>query len=1127
MTEEPAAPTSEGKEYGVYLSDQIQVLEGLQAVRKRPAMYIGSVDERGLHHLVHEVVDNSIDEAMAGFCKNIQVTLNPDGSVTVADDGRGIPVDVHPKYGVPGVELVTSRMHSGGKFEHKMYRVSGGLHGVGLSVVNSLSEWFEVRVHRDGKDYRIRYARGQKAEDLQVMGTVEGTGTIITFKPDSQIFETIAFDYDTLAARLRELAFLNAGLQIIIVDKEHGRGDVFQFQGGIKEYVRWINRAKTPLHPDPIYLAKQSDGIQIEVAMQYHDGYNESIFTFVNNIDTKEGGTHLIGFKSGLARAFINYAKENKYLKEGNSLEGDDVREGLTAILSVKIPDPQFEGQTKMKLGNSEVKGIVESGMYEKLTEFFLENPKVAEICIQKAVLAAQAREAARKARELTRRKGLLDGFNLPGRLADCQERDPAKSELYIVEGPSAGGCFSGDTKIALADGRQLSFLELIEEEKRGVAHFCYTIRWNGTIGLERASQPRRTRQSAEVVKVVLDTGQEIVCTPDHQFMLRNGRYREAKGLRPGDSLMPLKTKRSDKREPGITIQGYEMVWNPKSESWLFTHVLADWYNLWKGVYSTDDGGHRHHVDFNKWNNSPPNIVRLPSATHMSLHRCHVEKTLHRPDVVDRCRRVRQSETFRKMMSARMKQPGTREGLSARAIEQWRVEGYKQYMASKWTQFYRENEEYRNEALRKLNEAQRLYWAVPGRRAAQGEAFRRYYAANPWARARQSQMARREWADKYLLEWRAKMTRAQWRDPGFRRRHASDVKQWWRAHPEHAARISAARARTWSDESKRSRIEKSLTRWRETTPSKEKSRLIREGHRIKALEVLNGVLDAEDLKQSYEDVRRRNAPTALKFDRLLAEHFGGDLTRMREAAANVNCKVAAVIPLGERMDVYDVGVQGTHNFALAAGVFVHNSAKQGRRREFQAILPLRGKILNVEKARLDQMLKNEEIRALITAIGAGVGEDFDINKVRYHKICSMSDADVDGAHITTLLLTLFFRYMRPMIDAGYVYITQPPLYKIKKGKEIHYAYTERQREDLAKQLGDKGVAYQRFKGLGEMNAEELWETTMDPERRILKQVSIEDAAAADALFSILMGEAVEPRRQYIQDHAKEVVNLDI
>src|SRR5437867_1820339 len=551
-----------------YDATQIQVLEGLQAIRKRPAMYIGSVDSRGLHHLVHEVVDNSIDEAMAGFCKEIQVTLNPDGSVTVADDGRGIPVDIHPKYGAPGVEIVLSRMHSGGKFERKMYRVSGGLHGVGLSVVNGLSEWLEVRVKREGQEHRMRFERGTKATDLEVVGPAEGTGTIITFLPDSQVFESIEFDYDILATRLRELAFLNAGLRIIIVDKVHDRGDVFEFQGGIAEYVKWINRAKNPLHPDPIRFSKESEGTLVEVAMQYHDGYNESIFTFVNNIDTIEGGTHLVGFKAGLARAFIKYAKDNKYLKQGESLEGDDAREGLTAILSLKVPEPQFEGQTKMKLGNSEIKGIVESIVYEKLTDFFLETPKVAEICIGKAV-------------------------------------------------------------------------------------------------------------------------------------------------------------------------------------------------------------------------------------------------------------------------------------------------------------------------------------------------------------------------------------------------------------------------------------------------------------------------------------------------------------------------------------------------------------------------------NVEKARLDQMLKNEEIRTLITAIGAGVGEEFDLKKVRYHKVITMADADVDGQHITTLLLTLFFRYMRPLLDSGFVYIAQPPLYKIKKGKDLHYAYTEKQREDLAKKLGDKGAVYQRYKGLGEMNAEELWETTMDPARRQLKQVTIEDAATADALFSILMGEAVEPRRQYIQEHAKEVVNLDI
>src|SRR2546425_3250751 len=573
-----------------YDATQIQVLEGLQAIRKRPAMYIGSVDTRGLHHLVHEVVDNSIDEAMAGFCKEIQVTLNADGSVTVADDGRGIPVDIHPKYGAPGVEIVLSRMHSGGKFERKMYRVSGGLHGVGLSVVNGLSEWLDVR-------------------------------------------------------------------------------------------------AKNPLHPDPIRFAKESDGTLVEVAMQYHDGYNESIFTFVNNIDTIEGGTHLVGFKAGLARAFIKYAKDNKYLKQGESLEGDDAREGLTAILSLKIPEPQFEGQTKMKLGNSEVKGIVESIVYEKLTEFFLETPKVAEICIGKAVLAAQAREAARKARELTRRKGLLEGFNLPGKLADCQERDPAKSELFIVEGPSAGGCLSGDTRIALADGRQVSLAEIIEEQKRGVEHFAYTIRRDGKIGLQKITDARKTREKARVVKVLLDNGEEIVCTPDHRFMLRNGSYRQARSFRRGDSLMPLRMKLSAISEPGITIDGYEMVWDPKSETWLFTHMLADWYNLWKGTYTTHAGDHRHHADFNKLNNSPPNVVRLSKADHLSLHREHTDKTLHSPESVARSRRVRQSDEFRRRVSERMKQPHMRRILSTRAKRQWADPGYQQDMKSSWVRF--------------------------------------------------------------------------------------------------------------------------------------------------------------------------------------------------------------------------------------------------------------------------------------------------------------------------------------------------------------------------------------------------------------------------------------------------------
>jgi DNA gyrase subunit B len=625
-----------------YDAEKIQVLEGLQAIRKRPAMYIGSVDQRGMHHLVYEVLDNSIDEAMAGFCRNIEVSFTEKGIVTVEDDGRGIPVDVHPRYGKPGVEIVFTTLHSGGKFDRKTYKVSGGLHGVGLSVVNALSEWLEVRVRRHGKEFFMRFERGVPVDGLKVLGRSEGTGTIITFRPDPEIFGDTTFDLEVLISRLREYAFLNKGIRIQ-VNAEDREPEVFLYEGGLIEFVKWINRTKNPLHGEPIYFEGKKNGTYVEVALQYTDSYAENIYSYANNIATVEGGTHLVGFKAALTRAMNDFLRQNGSAKEKDiSLQGDDVREGLTAVLSVKLPEPQFEGQTKTKLGNSDVKGAVESLAYEKLSEYMLENPRVAETILEKAILAAEAREAARKARELTRRKGLLEGSSLPGKLADCSERDPAKSELFIVEGPSAGG----------------------------------------------------------------------------------------------------------------------------------------------------------------------------------------------------------------------------------------------------------------------------------------------------------------------------------------------------------------------------------------------------------------------------------------------------------------------------------------------------SAKQARDRSFQAILPLRGKILNVEKARLDRVLKSEEIRTLITAVGTGIGEDFDLEKARYHKIILLCDSDIDGSHIRTLLLTLLFRYMRPLIEAGYVYIAEAPLYRLKKGKDVRYAFTDREKERLLREMG-RGTTVQRFKGLGEMNPMELWVTTMNPETRVLKQVTIEDAVRADELFTILMGDAVEPRREFIQLHAREVVNLDV
>ncbi|MBW2982044.1 DNA topoisomerase (ATP-hydrolyzing) subunit B [Candidatus Woesearchaeota archaeon] len=629
--------TDKSKEYG---AEKIQVLGGLTAVRKRPGMYIGDTSIRGLHHLVFEVVDNSIDEAMAGSCTIIQVIIHEDNSVTVMDNGRGIPVEPHPKLKIPAVQVVMTKLHAGGKFDSTAYKVSGGLHGVGVSVVNALSKLLRVQIKRNGKLYMQKYECGKPVSELTILGDAEGTGTCVTFMPDETIFETTEFQFEILATRLRELAFLNKGIEIELKDKRTGKEQTFKYDGGIISFVEFLNKNKNTLNK-PIYFEKKKEGFEVEIAMQYNDGFKENIFSFANNINTHEGGTHLNGFKTALTRVLNNYGKKNNLIKDF-TLSGEDAREGLSAVISIKIKDPQFEGQTKTKLGNSEVKGIVDSFVSEKLNIFLEENPSIAKAVVLKTINAAKAREAARKARELTRRKGALNHGSLPGKLADCQTREPAKSELFLVEGDSAGG----------------------------------------------------------------------------------------------------------------------------------------------------------------------------------------------------------------------------------------------------------------------------------------------------------------------------------------------------------------------------------------------------------------------------------------------------------------------------------------------------SAKQGRNRVFQAILPLRGKILNVEKARLNKIIENEEITTMITALGTGIAEEFDINKARYHKLIIMTDADVDGNHISCLLLTFFYRYMQPLIEAGYVYLATPPLYKISKGKQIKYVYSETEKEEYLKKIGTE-VNIQRYKGLGEMNPKQLWETTMDPDNRTLKQVAIEDAVEADRIFTILMGDQVEPRRNFIQEHAKEVQELDI
>ena len=1225
-----------------YDATTIQVLEGVEAVRLRPAMYIGDTSVRGLHHLVYEVVDNSVDEALAGYCNTIEVVVHPDNSVSVLDNGRGIPVDIHKTEKKPAVEVVLTTLHAGGKFDHRVYKVAGGLHGVGVSVVNALAERLEVEVKRDGKVYHQRYERGKTASKLTVIGKSSATGTKVTFKADRAIFDKIDYSYDILAQRLRELAFLNKGLKIKLQDKRTDKENVFEFDGGIISFVEYLNKNKNPLHHKVIYFEKKQDTVIVEAALQYNDGYAETMFSFANNINTIEGGTHLSGFKSALTRAINQYAKAKNLIKaEGIDISGDDAREGLTAVISVKVPNPQFEGQTKTKLGNSEIEGLVASASLDSLSAYFEENPSVANKIIDKVILASRAREAARKARELTRRKGALEGAGLPGKLADCSERDPALCELYIVEGDSAGGCWVGETEVALADGRNISFKELVEEDRRGKQNFCYTMQDNGHIGIAPILNPRMTKQNAEIIKIILDNGVELRCTPDHLFRLADGTYLPAAKLTPECSLAPLYRKIS-KKQGNRGLDGYELVFDSKSKKWIYTHVLADIFNLKNGVYVASSGKHRHHIDFNKLNNNPNNIQRLPYEQHMDFHYKHLEHTLHRPDVKIKSIEAKRTDVFRK--KAREKSLAKRELFSKNAKKQWENDEYKNYMVRKFLEFYHAHPDYQTQNAQTLNLAQRNYWSKKENRLKQAGRVEKYFIDHPEAKEHLLQKARVEWSDAGLLKWRKQKTKEQWTND-FRERRKIAYDQTYLDHS-----LAFARA-------------------------------VYESHGDLSL---------------YDDERRallRRDNNLVKFDTLVSRFFGNDQRALLETVENYNHKIKRIETVKEKIDVYDIEVPNTHNFALASGVFVHNSAKQGRDRRFQAILPIKGKILNVEKARLDKILSNEEIRTIITALGTSVSDEFDITKLRYHKIVLMADADSDGSHIRTLLLTLLYRQMPKLVEGGYVYIAQPPLYKIKRGQREEYIQTEDQMNTLLLDLGreglklmslkdkdahtdnqfkdilevlveleeynrilekkgvkfteylafrhpktkklaiyrvkvdekthfvyndhelskivgeekieekaevlelfeaqdiekiihkleklgldastyltpeetqaakakkedkkpkliyriidekerfdfsclkevlahvksqaQKGMTIQRYKGLGEMNPQQLWETTMDPEKRTLLKVVLEDAVEADRMFTVLMGDEVEPRRAFIEEYAHQVKNLDI
>jgi DNA gyrase subunit B len=841
-----------------YEAQDIQILEGLEPVRKRPGMYIGSTDQRGLHELVKEIVDNSVDEALAGFSKNVWLFIHQDNRVEVIDDGRGIPVAQHPKVGKSTLEVVMTMLHAGGKFGGGGYKVSGGLHGVGAAAVNALSTWLRVEVKRDGKIYSQEYKMGipqgpvkeneppYESEQSNKIWNQVVSGTRTIFQADDKVFSTTDYNIKVINGKLRDRAYLVAGLAFHSFEERSQTEQHYFFDAGLVALIKHLNKNKGIINHKIMHVERDSGEIGVETAIQYNDGFNENVECFANVISNAEGGTHLTGFRAALTRSINDYAKKNGYVKDDFGLTNEDMREGLTAVVAIRMDSErlQFESQTKDKLGNAEVQPAVYQVVKAGLDQYLEENPQDAKRIMEKIVLAAQARIAARAARDAVIRKGALEGSSLPGKLADCQEKSPANSELYIVEGDSAGGCFSSNTEVALLDGRNISFKELVSEHKNGKKNFCYTVKKSGEIGIAEISNPRLTKRSAEVVKITLDSNEEIICTPEHLFMLRDGKYKKAIELEYTDSLMPLRVDAK-----------VEAVYDTKLSKWISTYLLTN--------------------------------------------ECGTENKMT-------------------------------------------------------------------------------------------------YSKTPTSRLYQTQL------------------------------------------------------------------------------------------------------------------NKQSSPTY----------------RAEEATANYNHKIKKITQIEEKFDVYDLEVQETHNFALASGVFVHNSAKQGRDRKFQAILPLGGKILNTERARLDKVIQHEELKDLIIALGMGIGETLDMEKLRYHRIIIMTDADVDGQHICTLLLTFFYRYMPEVINKGYLYIAQPPLYRVASGKEEHYAHTDTQKDEIAKGLNGKGIIIQRYKGLGEMNPSQLWETTMNPDNRILRQVHIEDAAKADEVFNVLMGEAVPPRKRFIQTHAR-TATLDV
>lgn len=1099
-----------GTSYG---ADDLTHLEGLEAVRKRPGMYIGSTDSRGINHLFNEVVDNSTDEGIAGHASKIVVTLHADGSVQVDDDGRGIPTGVHAKSGLSGVELVLTRLHAGGKFGGSGYKTSGGLHGVGASAVNALSHRLDVTVKQDGKVHQMSFAQGAPGEfdsagpkakftkrtGLNVVRRMkrgEATGTSIRYWHDQRYFEnTAALDIEAVRSKMRNTAFLVPGVTYVLRSNLEStiNEETFHFPNGLADMVDFLSPAGDRPVTGTIMItgtgtyrenAADENGVmqskverlaEVEVAIRWGTGYERTIECFTNTIRNVHGGTHRRGFDRAVVKAVNEaIAKTRGLLKPKEDPPTiEDVEEGMTAVVHVRLPEPQFTSQTKDELSTAGVTKVLQS-IVDAEIRAWTENRKTkteAKTVLQKVVDASRVRLTQKQQKDAARRKTALEGAAMPPKLVDCRSTGINRSELFLVEGDSALGCFAGETLVALASGQSRSFADLAADWAQGITHFGYTTNKAGRVVVAPLVEPRLTKRNAALVRVTLDNGESVRCTPDHLFRLRDGSYRRADELAPGDSLMPLYRAVSAKAA-GEKLDGYERVWMNDREEWVYTHYLADAHNLRHGLDSADNGRVRHHIDVDKRNNDPRNIRRMTWDGHAALHAAMMGEHVH---AGYRAWLDKGGLEFKSaMLSEQWKDPAFREACLARLAERNADPAFRERIEQGFQDWYASlNERELAAYADRLRALQAEYWAHPEHRAAAAERVRAFFA-DPARRAEWSERSRQQWQDEALLAW-------QWDNPEFGAEHSVLM-------------------------------------------------MLRGSRRLAALKRMSAFLAVPDAEigAAYDAERMRTARTGLRFVRLLA-HYDGDYGRLREAVAQVNHAVVSVEPLDETADVYDLTVDGYHNFALEAGVFVHNSARMARVSEYQALLPLRGKILNVQKASLADTLRNVEIASIVQVLGAGSGRTFDLTTMRYGRVILMADADVDGSHIRTLLITLFARYMRPVIEDGRLFAAMPPLHKITtKGRnsETHFTFSQREMETRVAALQRAGkqvvTPVPRFKGLGEMDAEELWDTTMNPATRSVRRITLDDVEAAEQALELLMGEKVEPRRAWLVESSARV-----